>query len=30
VTKHPERHQAIIRRLEFWLAQHAEGSILAA
>jgi hypothetical protein len=25
VTRHPERHQEIIRRLEFWLAQHPEG-----
>ena len=24
-TKHPERHQEVIRRLEAWLAQHAEG-----
>jgi hypothetical protein len=23
VTRHPERHQAIIRRLEVWVAQHA-------
>jgi hypothetical protein len=23
-TKHPERHQEVIRRLEAWLAQHAE------
>ena len=26
VTKHPERHQETIRRLETWLAQHAEGA----
>ena len=25
-TRHPERHQEIIRRLEIWLAQHGEGS----
>jgi len=29
LTKHPERHQEIIRRLETWVAQQAEGSVLA-
>jgi hypothetical protein len=24
VTKHPERHQEVIRKLEAWLAQRAE------
>jgi hypothetical protein len=28
VTRHPERHQEIIRRLEAWLAQHTEGSCM--
>jgi hypothetical protein len=26
LTRHPERHEEIIRRLEVWLAQHTEGA----
>ena len=28
-TKHPERHQEVIRRLEVWLAKHPEGAVAA-
>jgi hypothetical protein len=29
MTKHPERHQELIRKLEIWLAQHSEGTTTA-